>query len=158
MRTAPVQRFQVVPAAFVLLMDEQDRVLLSYRQGTGWMDEYWACGAAGHVEELESVFQAAVREAYEELGVVIRAADLIPLTVVHRTSGNGKPIDERVDFYFTVRNWEGPPRIREPEKASELQWAHLNDLPEPTIPYERFILEQWAEGSLSPITAYGFPE
>ena len=66
-------RFHVVPAAYVLFLDG-DRVLLQLRRNTGYRDDHWACGAAGHVEDGESVFQAAVREAAEELGVVVEVA------------------------------------------------------------------------------------
>ena len=48
------ERYRVVPAAYVLLLQADDdggeRVLLQVRQGRGFMDGYWACGAAGHVE------------------------------------------------------------------------------------------------------------
>ena len=44
-----MDRFQVVPAAYVVLRRD-DEVLLQLRRGTGYMDGYWACAAAGHVE------------------------------------------------------------------------------------------------------------
>ena len=64
---AMVERFRVVPAAYVLLR-RGDEVLLQLRRNTGYMDDHWAAAAAGHVEADESVFEAAVREAREELG------------------------------------------------------------------------------------------
>jgi len=54
-------RFRVVPAAYVLLRRE-GQVLLQLRRGTGFMDGFWAAGAAGHVEAGESVLDAAVRD------------------------------------------------------------------------------------------------
>jgi 8-oxo-dGTP pyrophosphatase MutT (NUDIX family) len=86
----------VVPAAYVLLvreMEGRDQLLLQLRRDTGYYDGYWAA-AAGHVESGESVLEAAVREVAEELGVVVDPADLEPLTVMHRTGGNGLPIDQ----------------------------------------------------------------
>ncbi|WP_202912077.1 alpha/beta fold hydrolase [Nesterenkonia muleiensis] len=153
----PVGRYQVVPAAFVLLVDARDRVLLTYRRGTGYMDEHWSFGAAGHVETGETVLQAAVRETHEELGVTLREADLLPMTVGHRTSGNGRPIDERVDFFFSVRCWEGEPDIQEPDKAAELRWVSLDDPPEPVVPHELLVLQQWRQGTLAPVSTFGFP-
>ncbi len=76
----------------------------------------WAV-PAGHVEHGESVAEAAVREVREEVGVEIDPADLVPVTAMHRTGGNGDPIDERVDFFFTATRWTGEPRLMEPEKA-----------------------------------------
>ncbi len=99
-------RFCVVPAAYVVLRrgDLGEQLLLQLREGTGYMDGHWATAAAGHVEAGESVLQAACREATEELGIPIAAADLIPLTAMHRTQRNGRPIDERVDFMLAERN------------------------------------------------------
>ena len=81
------ERFRVVPAAYVLLRQGDD-VLLQLRQNTGYRDGFWAAAAAGHVEAEESVVEAAMREAAEEIGVVISAADLRPLCAMHRTHGN----------------------------------------------------------------------
>ena len=88
-----MERFRVVPAVYVVILrdgpDGSVEVLLQLRSGTGYMDDHWACAAAGHVERGESVVQAAVREAAEELGIDVEAADLIPLCGMHRTAGDG---------------------------------------------------------------------
>ena len=99
-------RFRVVPAAYVVLRrthQGREQLLLQLREGTGYMDGHWAAAAAGHVEAGESVFDAAVREASEELGIVVRRRDLVPLCVLHRTSAPHRPVDERVDFFFECR-------------------------------------------------------
>nr|BFF17655.1 hypothetical protein GCM10025730_11760 [Promicromonospora thailandica] len=44
------ERFALVPAAYLFLRRE-GQVLLQLRQGTGYRDGFWACAAAGHVEE-----------------------------------------------------------------------------------------------------------
>lgn len=146
-------RFQVVPAAYVLLLRGSE-VLLQLRQNTGYRDGHWAAAAAGHVEHGESVLAAAVREAEEEIGVV--PADLVPLTTMHRTHTNGQPIDERVDFFFTCRAWTGEPHLRETAKAAELGWFPLDGLPDPVVPHERFVLDGLRTGTLPPITTFGF--
>jgi 8-oxo-dGTP diphosphatase len=148
-------RFRVVPAAYVLLL-RGDEVLLQLRRGTGYMDEHWAAAAAGHVEDDESVFAAACREAGEELGVELAPADLLPLTTMHRTQRNHRPIDERVDFFFACRRWSGDPRLLETAKAAELRWYPLNALPVPVVPHERFVLDGLRAGDLPLITSFGF--
>jgi 8-oxo-dGTP diphosphatase len=105
-----VDRFQVVPASYVIFR-RGELVLLQLRQGTGYMDGYWATAAAGHVEPDESAAQAAVRESHEELGVSIEPEQLVPLTTMHRSQGNGQAIDERVDFFFTCTTWQGEPQM-----------------------------------------------
>lgn len=156
-----MNRFQVVPATYVLLVEQgpeetADRVLLSYRRGTGYMDEHWAFGAAGHVEAGESVLAAAVRETREELGVELRAADLQPLTVMHRTARNGDPIDERVDFFFAARTWAGTPERREPHKSAAIEWFALDDLPTPVVPHELQVLRHLGAGTVPAVTLAGF--
>ena len=148
-------RFRVVPAAYVLLRQGED-VLLQLRQNTGYRDGHWAMAAAGHVEQDESVFEAAIREAREEVGIDILSADLHPLCGMHRTHRNGRPVDERVDFFFECRAWSGTPGIMEPAKAADLQWFRLSDLPEPVVPHERLVLDGLRLGSLPAIVTYGF--
>lgn len=146
--------FRVVPAAYVLLIDGDGRVLLQLRAGTGYRDGFWAAAAAGHVEAGEAVRAAARREAVEELGVQV--AELVPLTTMHRTNGTGLEIDERVDFFFTCRRWSGEPRTMEPTKSAGLGWYALDTLPEPVVPHERFVLDGLRSGDLPAITAFGF--
>lgn len=150
-----MERFRVVPAAYVFLR-RADEVLLQLRSGTGFMDDHWAAAAAGHVEEGESVFQAAVREAKEELGIRIDQADLIPITTMHRTQQNHQPIDERVDFFFTCEVWRGEPKLQESGKAADLGWFDLAALPHPTVPHEKFVLEAWRDGAIPKIVSFGF--
>ncbi|MGH3471310.1 MAG: NUDIX hydrolase [Nocardioidaceae bacterium] len=150
-----IDRFQVVPAAYVVLRRD-DQILLQLRRGTGYMDGYWATAAAGHVETDESVVAAALREAREEIGVDIAPAALIPLTAMHRTAGNHQAIDERVDFFFSCLQWAGEPRLVEPEKAADLAWFDLAGLPENVVAHERFVFERLRDDSLSPIVTFGF--
>lgn len=177
-----IGRFQVIPAAYVLLLrpggsggaeadpaspntssyltseiyeHPADEVLLQLRRGTGYYDEHWASGAAGHVEAGESVFAAAAREAREELGVEIDSGALHPLTAMHRTHANGKAIDERVDFFFACREWQGTPELQE-AKAAELAWFPLDALPKPIVPHELYVLEKLRAGTLATTVAFGF--
>ncbi|WP_433006245.1 NUDIX hydrolase [Kribbella sp. CA-294648] len=149
-----MDRFQVIPAAYVALR-RGDQVLLLLRAGTGYMDGFWAV-PAGHVEKDESVLAAAIREVREEVGVEIDPADLTPVTAMHRTGGNGLPIDERVDFFFTATRFAGEPRLMEPGKASGLGWFSLDALPDPVVPHELRVLNGLRDGSIPPVIAHGF--
>jgi len=146
--------FSVVPAAYVFLFDD-DRVLLQLRSNTGYYDDWWAASAAGHVEAGESVLATAVRETSEELGVQVAVDDLEPLTAMHRTAPTGLAVDQRVDFFFACRRWGGTPATLE-DKAAELRWFDLDDLPGNVVHHERFVLDGVVAGSLPAITAFGF--
>ena len=156
-----MSRFQVIPAAYLLLTrgDGLDlEVLLQLRgPGTGYLPGHWASGAAGHVEYGESVFVAAAREAAEELGVTVDPADIAPLCAVQRTlPGCADPVEQRADYFLTTRRWQGEPTVQEPEKCVELRWCRPGALPEPMVPHERVVLERLAAGSVPPIISIGF--
>jgi 8-oxo-dGTP diphosphatase len=148
-------RFRVVPAAYVLLRRD-DQVLLQLRQNTGYRDGFWAMAAAGHVEQDESVFEAAVREAKEELGIAIDAAELVPLCGMHRTHGNHRSVDERADFFFECRLWSGEPQVMEPGKNAGLDWFPLGALPTPVVPHELLVLQRLRAGNLPAVITFGF--
>ncbi len=122
-------------------------VLLHLRQGTGYRDGHWAL-PAGHVEPGESVVTAAVREVREETGVSVRAADLQPLTTVHRTVRGGGPIEQRADVFFAARSWVGEPLVMEPAKNAGWRWWPLgrvvSGLDAPCVPHELDVLQQVA--------------
>ncbi|KRE23111.1 NUDIX domain-containing protein [Agromyces sp. Soil535] len=146
--------FSLIPAAYVFLFDG-GRVLLQLRANTGYYDDWWGASAAGHVDPGESVLTAAVREASEELGIEIAVDDLAPLTTMHRTAPTGLAIDQRVDFFFACRLWSGTPTALE-DKAAELRWFDLDDLPPNVVHHERWVLDGSRGGALRAITAYGF--
>lgn len=134
----------VVPAAYVIFR-RGNEVLLQLRQNTGYRDDHWATGAAGHVEAGESMLAAACREAYEELGVTLDEADLEPICTLHRTSTGvdlrRSVIDEWVDFFVSTRIWTGVPMRREPHKAADLRWFPLAALPDPVVPHELAVFD-----------------
>lgn len=158
-------RYAVVPASYVLLLrgSPEDagatEVLLQLRQNTGFMDGHWACAAAGHLEAGETGYDAAVREAREELGIGLDPADGLEfLTAMQRRRGE-EEIEQRLDLFFTARRWDGEPHVVETRKAAEIRWCRLealDDLPGPVVPHERFVLDGLRVGTLSPYSTFGF--
>ncbi|GAB3778793.1 NUDIX hydrolase [Nocardioides ungokensis] len=154
--SGPLDRFVVVPASYVFLLRDGvagTEVLLQLRQNTGYMDDHWAAAAAGHVEKGETAYDAARREALEEIDVT--DLDLSFVTAMQRTRG-GEPIDERIDFFFTARSWAGEPRIVEPHKCADLRWCALDELPVPVVPHERSVLEALRAGTTTAYSTFGF--
>lgn len=185
---APEPAFALVPASYLLLLRPVDapapaaptvratlpaaladlpgsagtQVLLQLRQHTGYMDGYWACGVAGHVEPGESAVATALREAGEEVGIRLRAQDLVPLTAMHRSNApSGPALEQRVDFFLAARRWEGEPAVAEPERNAGLRWFGLSRLPDKVPPHERVVLQAlagWLDdvAPLPPILTFGF--
>lgn len=145
-------RFTLVPASYVFLRRE-DQVLLQLRQNTGYMDDHWAAAAAGHVERHETAYDAAHREAAEEIAV--RDLDLEFVTAMQRTQ-HDQPVDERIDFFFTATSWSGEPTIVERDKCAELRWCPLDDLPDPVVPHELVVLTAIGSGSATAYSTFGF--
>ena len=154
--SGPLDRFVVVPASYVFLLRDGvtgPEVLLQLRQNPGNTADHCAAPAAGHVEKGETAYDAARREALEEIAV--SDLDLTFVSAMQRTRG-GEPIDERIDFFFTARSWSGEPRIVEPQKCAELRWCALDDLPDPVVPHERSVLEALRAGTTTAYSTFGF--
>lgn len=123
------ERFKITPAVYLVLMKE-NKILLSRRHKTGYFDNYYSF-PAGHLDGGETLKQAMLREAKEEIGVVLDPTDL---ELIH-TMNRKIPGNERVDFFFTAKKWRGEAKIMELDKCDDLNWFELNNLPDHIIPY-----------------------
>ncbi|MET7770282.1 NUDIX domain-containing protein [Nocardia sp. NPDC005366] len=124
-----------------LVLRRGDQVLYGQRQNTGFEDGAWHL-PSGHLEAGESVVAALIREAEEEIGVVIEPEDVRFSHVMHNSSSGG-----RVAFFFTVTDWQGEPTNREPEKCGALDWFAVDALPDNMIEYCRVAMEHIGEES-----------
>ena len=129
------RRHKLTGDVHLLLVNRAGEVLFGQRQKTGYEDGAWHL-PSGHLEAGESVVAALIREAEEEIGVVIDEHEVEFCHVMHNSSSGG-----RVAFFFVVRRWTGEPENREPDKCSGLRWFPLGALPEQLIPYCRAALE-----------------
>jgi len=120
-----------VPAAVFhivgwLVLQRADRVLLARRSGVSYADGQWGL-PGGHVEDGETLAQAASREALEEVGVRTDPADLVPI-------GMARYIDGAVaglDVFFTATAFTGEPRPV--SECDQVGWFGLGALPQPMV-------------------------
>jgi ADP-ribose pyrophosphatase YjhB (NUDIX family) len=138
------------PVAVHLFLLRENQVLLLRRANTGYEDGNYSV-VAGHLNGEESVTQAAIREAHEEVGIALHPTDLTVVGVMHRVSN-----DERIDFFLVATTWEGMLTNQEPDKCSELRWCALDALPANTIPYVRTALENFSRGVW--FAEFGWPD
>lgn len=131
------ERFKIIPAVYLVLMKE-NKILLSRRHNTGYFDNYYSF-PAGHLDGNETFKQAMVREAKEETGIVLNPSDLELIHTLNRKI----PDNERVDFFFTSKKWQGEPKIMESEKCDDLSWFELNNLPDNIIPYIKQVIDSF---------------
>jgi len=130
------------PVAVHLFFFRDDRVLLLRRFNTGWEDGKYSV-PAGHVDVGESVTEATIREAREEVGITLKPEDIEVIHVMHR-----KAEEERIDFFLIARRWTGEITNQEPRKCDDLTWYPLSCLPSNVIPYVRQGLENYQNGIL----------
>jgi 8-oxo-dGTP pyrophosphatase MutT (NUDIX family) len=139
----PSHRLSTVAASYVILRRD-NKVLLLKRFNTGYKDGSYSL-PSGHFEGAESAAAVAIREAREEVGIVIDPKDLTFAHIVHRVAEEGTY--ERVDFFFETDVWKGKVKNMEPHKCDELKWCAVNKLPENMTPEARQALEHFARGS-----------
>jgi 8-oxo-dGTP diphosphatase len=137
--------------ASYLLFRKDNKVAFLLRSNTNWMNGYYSL-PAGKVEKEESFIQAAIREGLEETGVKISPDNL---TLVHSIHRHHAGETDWVDMVFEVKNWQGELHNAEPEIHSELTWFKPEELPENTVPYVVFMIEQIQKGE--PYSEYGWP-
>jgi ADP-ribose pyrophosphatase YjhB (NUDIX family) len=104
------------------------------------MDGYYGL-PSGHVEKGERPITAALREGAEELNITLKEEDLKLIHVMAR--GPKDETGERIDLFYQVKNWKGEPVNNEPHKCDDLSWFALHSLPQKTIPYIKYVLDNF---------------
>lgn len=122
------ERYKIIPAIFVVLINKKNQVLLHRRCGTGYMDGYYDF-PSGHLEEGESLLEGAMRELKEETDIAINAEDLILLHINQNYSDPQKPY---INFMFLGQRWSGTPRICENTKCDHIDFFDQTQLPKVT--------------------------
>lgn len=128
------------PVAVHLFFIQNEQILMLRRFNTGYADGQYSV-VAGHVEAGETVTQAAMREAAEEVGIQLKPVEVEVVHVMHRKSN-----DERIDFFLVVKHWTGEITNPEPHKCDALTWFPLTALPDNVIPYVRQSLTYYRAG------------
>ncbi len=143
-QSSPVSRFTLATAVF-LIVKRGNSLLMQRRNNTGHRDGLLGL-PSGHKEEHESLTQAAIREAQEEIGIQLTPHNLKLVGIFERYSTSR----EMLDFYFVVDQWQGEIENQEPQKCSELCWHHLGKLPEDAIDYVRDALQLIHQNNFAP--------
>ncbi len=142
------ERFKVNATVYVLFIKD-NKVLLYRRKNTGWQDDKFNF-PGGHLEEHETIFEAAAREALEESGLTVTTDDLEFVHIMHRLPIEGVSQETNrnlIDVFFQAKSWTGEARITEEDKSSEMLWADLNNIPEDMVLFEKAALEEIKKGS-----------
>ncbi|UWE12963.1 NUDIX domain-containing protein [Actinacidiphila bryophytorum] len=143
-------------AAAVIVHDlRRGRIVVLRRgQGAKYGEGMWDL-PVGKVEGGESVIAGAVRELWEETGVVVKAEDLRLAHVVHGAWGVESP-NGFVTVVFVAHAWVGEPVNREPGKHEQVCWAEADDLPDGFVPSIGVALRAYLDGGPPAVTLRGW--
>ncbi len=119
-----------------MLLERSGKLLMLRRAGDAGYAPGLLCPPSGHVEQGERVLDAAIRETAEEIGVLLRPAQIRCAAVVQHRGPDGQV---RIGWFFTAGpGWAGELVNREPAKHSGLEWI------DPGMPRTDLVAYAWA--------------
>jgi 8-oxo-dGTP diphosphatase len=133
-----------------LILRRDRSLLLGRRCNTEFANGCYSL-PAGHLDLGESVIDALVREAREELGILVAGKDVKFVQVMHNSYGVG-----RFAVFFEVSEWGGRVRNMEPNKCDDLRWFPTTELPTNMVPYIRNAIEHYLLRPEACLTLYGW--
>ncbi len=137
-RSASMTPKRNIRLASYFILEKRGKILVTRRVNTGYEDGKYAV-PSGKVDPGETFTDAVVREAKEELNIVINPQYLQSVHIMHRRKDNG---EEWLDHYFLAKKWGGMLKNNEPHKCDDLCWCSKKKLHEPMITHVTFALQQ----------------
>jgi 8-oxo-dGTP diphosphatase len=107
-----------------IIRNDEGQVLFQRRTGAHGAGTWSVPG--GHLEMGETFEQAVVREVREEIGIDVLKAKFSAVTnnLPGAWSNRSGVPNHYITIMMNAERWQGEPRICEPDKISELKWAH----------------------------------
>jgi len=128
-----MDREKFLASIYLIIKDDSGRILFQRRRGTKLWSGFLGL-PAGHVDIGENVYDAAIREAKEELDITFDTKNIVNTFVVNRRN---KHLSPYFDVYFEIGSYTGDIKINEPLKCSELCYFSINELPLDVISFEK---------------------
>ena len=147
------RHFQLIVDIHLLLVSNGD-LLLGRRANTGYGDGAYE-PPSGRLAERETLVEAAVRVAADQMGIVLDPARVSLAHVLHDVSGAG-----RMAFFLTAGTWTDDaaqvPPAGGTRSYSDFGWYPLTDLPANMIDRARVAVRNYAAGArFSTYPAFG---
>ncbi|WP_369214707.1 NUDIX domain-containing protein, partial [Streptomyces flavofungini] len=126
----PASESMTLLAAAVIVHDEATNrvVLLQRGENAKFGQGLWDL-PVGKSEPGEPITRTAVRELYEETGLVVRPKALKIAHVIHGAWGVEAP-NGYLTVVFAAHEWSGEPQNREPQKHAQVRWTDATAVPE----------------------------
>ncbi|MFE2423879.1 NUDIX domain-containing protein [Streptomyces hokutonensis] len=109
----------------------------------------------GKNEPGEPVTETAVRELYEETGLVVAPESLKVVHLIHAARGVDAP-HGFLTVVFAADKWTGDPENREPLKHAQVRWVQVDAVPEEFVRGNGQALRQYLDGVEPQVSPYGW--
>jgi 8-oxo-dGTP diphosphatase len=120
----------------VIIQNTRNEILIGKRKG-GHAPFYSIPG--GHIENGETFEEAAIKEVFEETGLIIYHPKVICVTNNLRTYQNEGRHYISVNLY--VNTFSGVPTVKEKDKCEGWDWYPLDKIPQPHFDASEFAIE-----------------
>lgn len=91
----------------------------------------------GKLHFQEGLKEAAFREALEETGIKVRGLEIVSL------SNDIVSDNHFLTVGFLCTDFEGEPKVMEPDEITKWEWFDLNNLPSPVFPPSAKIIKNY---------------
>jgi 8-oxo-dGTP pyrophosphatase MutT (NUDIX family) len=143
--TPALEPMTLLVAAVIVHDKATNRVVLLQRsQNAKFAQGMWDL-PVGKSEPGEPITQTAVRELYEETGLVVNPEALKVAHIIHGARGVEAP-NGFLTVVFAAHEWCGDPENREPRKHSQVQWTDADAIPEEFVDTTASALRRYLEG------------
>lgn len=116
-------KYQKFHVGVNVLVVRDNQILLGKRKNVYGAGTWGLPG--GHLEEWESMKEAASRELFEETG--LKANNFEFINLVNDIEGNK---EHYLQIGFITKDCNGEPDLKEPDRCEEWRWFKINSLPD----------------------------
>lgn len=131
-----------------LILKRDNNILLLKRSHSNKLwGNHWHC-VTGKIEVGESPYEAIVREAQEEVGIVVSDLELVTAVSINEPSilSEGRRFyGLELFFLYNLREYDTPFN-KEPSKHSNIDFFDIDNLPEKIIPGVKVGIENYRSG------------
>ena len=96
----------------------------------------------GKLDFHESLHDGAIREAKEEVGLAPKSIELVSVT------NEIIPDKHFITVGFICKDFEGEPKVMEPDEITKWEWFPLKNLPTPMFFPSRKMIENYLENKI----------
>ncbi|NBM15860.1 NUDIX domain-containing protein [Streptomyces sp. GC420] len=142
-----LESMTLLVAAVIVHGKETNRVVLLQRSENAKFGQGLWDLPVGKSEPGEPITETAVREVYEETGLMVKPESLKVAHIIHGAWGVEAP-NGFLTVVFAAHEWTGEPENREPRKHSQVRWVDANAIPDAFVDTTASALRHYLSGGM----------